>query len=213
MKGAVAAMVAYWADGGWLLLPIACVLFGIWAYWFRLRYALRKAVADAHRAEKHLDHWLTGRMNAQAWRSAMAGDPAWTPRLVVDVYDTAANGPEARRLFHAQAAWQWDRIKRDLFVLKALTAAAPLLGLLGTVSGMVDTFSAVSRHGAESAALVARGISTALVTTQFGLVAALPGVFGALNLGRHRTRLMSAHNAIGGMLSAAFRNGNAKGAA
>lgn len=213
MSRAIAAILAYWGDGGWLLMPIAAVLFGIWAYWFRLRAALREAVAEARSVESRLDDWLAGRTDLQAWRASMEQNASWIDRLVLDVYRTSASGPEARRLYHVQAALQWDRLKRDLFVLKALTAAAPLLGLLGTVSGMVDTFSAVSRHGAESVALVARGISTALVTTQFGLVAALPGVFGVINLGRLRTRLLSAHNAIGGMLAAAFRNGGPKGAA
>ncbi len=213
MSRALAAIFAYWSDGGWLLIPIAGVLFGIWAYWFRLRNALRNAIAAAGRAEWYLDEWLAGHIDTSVWNWTMEHHEAAIPRLVADLHRTATDGKTARRRFQAMSAWQWDSLKRDLFVLKALTAAAPLLGLLGTVSGMVDTFTAVSRHGADSAEMVARGISSALITTQFGLVAALPGVFGVLNLGRLRTRLLSSYSAIGSMLAAACEDGAAKGGA
>lgn len=84
-----------------------------------------------------------------------------------------------------------EAVRRDVVALKALTAAAPLLGLLGTVTGMVDLFTAVAGPGAEGATLVAGGISRALITTQFGLLAALPGVFGLLYIGRLRSRVDS----------------------
>ena len=84
-----------------------------------------------------------------------------------------------------------EAVRRDVLILKALTAAAPLLGLLGTVTGMVDLFMAVAGPGAEGATLVAGGISRALITTQFGLLAALPGVFGLLYIGRLRNRVDS----------------------
>jgi len=68
--------------------------------------------------------------------------------------------------------------------LTALTAVAPLLGLLGTVVGMIETFEAVSTVGGTTGSRVASGISQALITTQFGLIVAVPGVFGVANLRR-----------------------------
>jgi len=72
----------------------------------------------------------------------------------------------------------------SFFILGALVAAAPLLGLLGTVMGMVATFNGVAAGSSETAGLVAGGISQALITTQVGLVAALPGTFGLAHLSR-----------------------------
>jgi len=69
-------------------------------------------------------------------------------------------------------------------VLAALTAVAPLLGLLGTVVGMIQTFDAVAAGGGDTGTRVAAGISQALITTQFGLVVAVPGVFGLSRLQR-----------------------------
>ena len=200
----------YWTDGGWLLLPIAVVAYAILAYLLRLRFWLQDSIAAAQATEAQLDAYLSGKADRGALLDQLAASPQWIARQVADVFGSSTHAEDARRRFENVTAWQRSMTQRDLFILKALTAAAPLLGLLGTVTGMVDTFIAVARHGAEGAALVARGISSALITTQFGLVAALPGVFGLLHLGRLRTRLQSATNAIGTMLYVSY--GNKRGA-
>ncbi len=66
------------------------------------------------------------------------------------------------------------RIERFNDIVKVLAAVAPLLGLLGTVIGMIITFTAITIYGAGDPQLMADGISTALMTTVFGLVAAIP---------------------------------------
>ena len=73
---------------------------------------------------------------------------------------------------------------RNLLIVGALTAAAPLLGLLGTVVGMVNTFDAVGQLSGDASGRIASGISQALITTQYGLIVALPGVFGLARLQR-----------------------------
>lgn len=78
-------------------------------------------------------------------------------------------------------------IERRVTFLKTLVAAAPLMGLLGTVIGMLGTFTAISSgSGAETAAMVAAGISEALITTQTGLFVALPGLFLILIIHRRK---------------------------
>jgi biopolymer transport protein ExbB len=64
-----------------------------------------------------------------------------------------------------------------LSTLKIISVVAPLLGLLGTVTGMIVTFQAITLYGAGDPKLMAGGISTALVTTVLGLVVAIPMVF------------------------------------
>jgi len=61
--------------------------------------------------------------------------------------------------------------------LKIIAVVAPLLGLLGTVTGMIITFQAITLYGAGDPKLMAGGISTALVTTVLGLCVAIPMVF------------------------------------
>jgi biopolymer transport protein ExbB len=65
-------------------------------------------------------------------------------------------------------------ISRGLSFLKISAAVAPLLGLLGTVTGMIITFQAITLFGAGDPKLMAGGISQALVTTVLGLVVAIP---------------------------------------
>ena len=69
------------------------------------------------------------------------------------------------------------KLNSMLPLLKIISVVAPLLGLLGTVTGMIVTFQAITLYGAGDPKLMAGGISTALVTTVLGLCVAIPTVF------------------------------------
>ncbi len=77
---------------------------------------------------------------------------------------------------------QVARMERRLSLLKLIAAVAPLLGLLGTVMGMIETFDVISVYGSGDASRLSGGISKALVTTELGLLVAVPTLFlhGAL---------------------------------
>ena len=66
------------------------------------------------------------------------------------------------------------KLGRSLSIIKVISVVAPLMGLLGTVSGMINTFQAITLFGTGDPKLMAGGISTALVTTVLGLVVAIP---------------------------------------
>jgi biopolymer transport protein ExbB len=66
------------------------------------------------------------------------------------------------------------KLGRNLTIIKVISVVAPLMGLLGTVSGMINTFQAITLFGTGDPKLMAGGISTALVTTVLGLVVAIP---------------------------------------
>ncbi len=66
------------------------------------------------------------------------------------------------------------RVNRGLSLLKVIAAVAPLMGLLGTVTGMIITFQAITLFGTGDPKLMAGGISQALVTTVLGLTVAIP---------------------------------------
>ena len=65
-------------------------------------------------------------------------------------------------------------MERFLSTLGMLAAIAPLLGLLGTVTGMIDTFHVITQHGTGDPRMMSGGISEALVTTMLGLTVAIP---------------------------------------
>ena len=154
-----------------LLIPLAVVCLGIWGYFFRSRERMLALSRECRELETQVGkeglHALgTGPISA----------------LLSRVSQDVRSGKGPRTAFVLRGAEAMDLMKRDIVILSALTAVAPLLGLLGTVSGMIETFTAVSQISGTTGTEVAGGISQALVTTQFGLVVAVPGVFGVSRL-------------------------------
>lgn len=88
-----------------------------------------------------------------------------------------------------------DLIDRRIRFLVIVTSVAPLMGLLGTVVGMLTTFRGISAAAGETVDLVARGISEALVTTQTGLMIAIPAYLfvGLIRKKRDELELMLTH--------------------
>ena len=66
------------------------------------------------------------------------------------------------------------KLERFIPTLGLMATIAPLLGLLGTVSGMIQTFRIITEVGNSDPAMLAGGISVALYTTYFGLIVAIP---------------------------------------
>ncbi|MBW2119509.1 MAG: MotA/TolQ/ExbB proton channel family protein [Deltaproteobacteria bacterium] len=82
-------------------------------------------------------------------------------------------------------------IRQFLTVIAVLAAISPLFGLLGTVTGMITTFNVIALFGTGNAKAMAGGISEALITTQSGLLVAIPGLFMSAFLIRRANRLES----------------------
>jgi len=72
---------------------------------------------------------------------------------------------------------EYPKLEQSIPTIGTLASAAPLLGLLGTVTGMISTFTAVTLHGTGNPQALAKGISEALITTQSGLIVAIPALF------------------------------------
>jgi biopolymer transport protein ExbB len=68
-------------------------------------------------------------------------------------------------------------LNRNLNTLAVIAGAAPLLGLLGTISGMITLFAAVTHYGTGDPKFLAAGISEALITAKTGLAVAIPTLF------------------------------------
>jgi biopolymer transport protein ExbB len=79
-------------------------------------------------------------------------------------------------LLEAAVHRQIQGLYRYIPTIMVLAAAAPLLGLLGTVNGMVETFRVIGIYGMGNAQAMASGIKEALITTQAGLLVAIPGL-------------------------------------
>lgn len=98
--------------------------------------------------------------------------------LVREVVAGTSGDPEMdRHLLDAAVAKISRRLTNYLSVIGVLAAVAPLLGLLGTVTGMIATFDVLAIFGTGNAKAMAGGISEALITTQTGLIVAIPGLY------------------------------------
>ena len=170
----------YWASGGVLLWPLAVVSFFILFFVIRTQLTARRLLLDG----RQLRLWLMREgyeMDAKKLQETLPHNS------FSSVFHTAfahmqvdGMSPLAAIALQENDAMQF--LRRDLLLLTALTASAPLLGLLGTVGGMIATFDAVAHVTGQTGTRVAGGISRALITTQFGLVVAMPGVFGLAHI-------------------------------
>ncbi len=91
----------------------------------------------------------------------------------------AHKGPEAvEKAISTAGTIEMAFLERGLIWIASVTTIAPLIGFLGTVSGMINAFEAIAASEQVNAKLVASGISEALITTATGLIVAIPATIG-----------------------------------
>jgi biopolymer transport protein ExbB len=178
----LARIYDYLAQGGWIMLPlIACslVMWGLIVDRFWFLHKLRKWDITTDEALRVL-------------RGDAAADerPGLRAQVVREFMSQRSGDPELdREILAACAKRVRPRISRALAAIGTLAAVAPLLGLLGTVVGMVATFDVIAVFGTGNARALAGGVSVALVTTQCGLLVAIPGLLISRALERLAGRL------------------------
>ncbi|WP_028581545.1 MotA/TolQ/ExbB proton channel family protein [Desulfogranum japonicum] len=133
--------------------------------------------------------WRTGRdqislSDAMICLKSGQVSPSNSPRaLAINHFMTTDNGTRCQNkdadklLFDAAIRKQAGAIQKYIPTIIILAAVAPLLGLFGTVSGMVETFKVIGMYGMGNAQAMASGIKEAMITTQAGLLVAIPGIF------------------------------------
>lgn len=137
------------------------------------------------------------------WSSAGEGSPQ---AEVLAAGRAQTDADAAWDAMGGSAAAQEERIRRRIGALGAVANIATMLGLLGTVYGLILAFSALGDAGAgEKAVRLSEGISTAMATTAWGLVVGIPSLgFHALLDGMARSRV-AAIEAAAGALAAELR--------
>ncbi|MBV2089608.1 MAG: MotA/TolQ/ExbB proton channel family protein [Candidatus Thiodiazotropha sp. (ex Ctena orbiculata)] len=96
--------------------------------------------------------------------------------LAIDRQHRALPGDALQKHFDEAILRELPKLRRGLRLLAIFAAVAPLLGLLGTVTGMIETFQSITLFGTGDPKLMSGGISQALVTTELGLAVAIPMV-------------------------------------
>ena len=107
------------------------------------------------------------------------------------VHHHNASREHLEEIIHERVLSQIPFLESYLPFLAVSAAAAPLLGLLGTVTGMIHTFNMITIFGAGKAKLLSGGISEALITTEYGLIIAIPVLLAHAYLSRRVKRIIS----------------------
>jgi biopolymer transport protein ExbB len=148
-----------WQQGGIVLIPI--ILVGFWGFCLVL----------STYAELGTGLWRTN-LNPlfdDVRAKLAAGDIA----AALALENRALDETSLRNLLSEKLALSLFTLERHLPLVRVMAAAAPLLGLLGTVSGLIHTFQVMTEYGNGNAVLLAHGISEALIATQSGLLLAI----------------------------------------
>jgi len=100
-------------------------------------------------------------------------------RLMIAKWDSRKDTTswQAHRIREAWISQMNEQLHSGLLVIKTIVAICPMIGLLGTVTGMVGVFEVMAISGTGSARLMAAGITQATIPTMAGMVAALSGLF------------------------------------
>lgn len=148
------------------------------------------------------------RMNRQLQEPGQASDNNPLGRVLLAAEDAGDRDIDAIELLLDEAILrETPALQRGLGLLKLLAAVAPLLGLLGTVTGMILTFQSITLFGSGDPKLMAGGISQALVTTVLGLIVAIPLLFShTLLASRSRTLIQILDEQSAGLIARQVRH-------
>jgi biopolymer transport protein ExbB len=162
--------------GGWLMvLIVLCSIIVLSICVERLYTLNNKKIAPPHLLATVWKQLKAGEMDAARLRTLKQSSPLG--RILAAGLGNAYHGREVmKESIQEAAAHVVHDLERYLNTLGTIAAIAPLLGLLGTVVGMIKVFAEIMTQGTGNASALAGGISEALITTAAGLSVAIPAL-------------------------------------
>ncbi|WP_027330947.1 MotA/TolQ/ExbB proton channel family protein [Marinimicrobium agarilyticum] len=162
--------------GGWLMVPIIfcsilVIAIGAERYWT----LNPKKIAPRHLLAQVWSWIKNNQLDASKLRELKQSSPLG--RILAAGLSNSRHGRDVMKDSIQEAASQVIHdMERYLTILSTIANIAPLLGLLGTVIGMIKVFTAIMLEGTGNAGVLAGGISEALITTAAGLTVAIPAM-------------------------------------
>jgi len=172
------ALVDYFVRGGFWMWPLLiCSLLGLAVILYKAYTLWRAGRTDPGLLEQVERLVEQGRTQEAQMRCAASPTPVG--ELLSAILRAAGRGPQhLREVAEVAGAQQLAVLEYGLPSLGTIATVAPLLGFLGTVSGMIHAFQAIAVRGLGDPGTVASGISEALITTATGLIIAIPCAIG-----------------------------------
>lgn len=167
-------VISYFEMGGYpVMTPIfLCSVFALAIIFEKLITLRNNKVVQPHLVEKVKRDLGSGKIN-DAIRLCQNQNSPMGRIILAGLEASPAN---ARNAILDEGKMEASRLQRYLTTLGTVANITPLLGLLGTVSGMIKVFFTINQQGLGQSQAMAGGISEALITTAFGLIVAIPAL-------------------------------------
>lgn len=163
-------------SGGWMMLPIilssiAAMAIIVERFW----YLQRKKILPPDLVPQVWKLYRDQKMTASTLKQLKTGSPLGCI-LAAGLINSHHGRKFMKETIEETARKVIHDLERYLNTLGTIAAVSPLLGLLGTVFGMIEIFASLMEHGAGDPSVLAGGISVALITTAAGLTVAIPSL-------------------------------------
>lgn len=165
------------SSGGPVMIPLALLSLVAMAIVIERLWMLRASNYMKPTTVATLNELLAGGRFSQAVDYCRRNQGPYADLVATLVENRNAPYDELKQIMEDTARHRLHSLQRGLGALATIVAGAPLLGLLGTVVGMIKIFAVVATAGAQVTEALSLGISEALVTTASGLIIAIPALF------------------------------------
>ncbi|WP_250462092.1 MotA/TolQ/ExbB proton channel family protein [Microbulbifer litoralis] len=163
-------------SGGWLMLPILLCSVAVIAICIERLWTLNPRRIAPRTLLGEVWNWLKNNQ-IDGEKIKELRDSSHLGRIFAAGLSNSRHGRDVMKDSIEEAASQViHELERFLGALGTIAAVAPLIGLLGTVVGMIQVFTAIMLEGTGNAGVLAGGISQALITTAAGLTVAIPAL-------------------------------------
>jgi biopolymer transport protein ExbB len=170
------AISHFFIDGGIFMLPLTFLSIVSVGFIIERGLALRRRNIISENLYRAIFNLRIGQSSSEIASLAAPGRTTLARLVRTGLEHLPWTRAENVEAIQTQARREITRLESGLIVLEITVGIGPLLGLLGTVSGLIGIFSTIGQGGAGQNMLIAKGISEALYTTVAGLVVAIPSL-------------------------------------
>jgi biopolymer transport protein ExbB len=168
--------IQWFARGGPIMyLILTCSIIGLAVFLERLAFLRRKHLVPERFVRAVTRAWQRGEFEV-AWRLCQQQDIPLTRILRAGLRKLKEGPQEVERAIEVTGSHEASVLGANLRFLGAISNIAPMLGFLGTVTGLITAFNVIAVQGTGDPKLMADGVSEALITTEFGLFVGIPAL-------------------------------------
>lgn len=174
MADRFAAVFSFFQQGGWVMVPLILSSIVALTVAIELAVALRRRSIIPDALTQEIEAMTSAQDASRMLPQFEKSRSSFANVMKVGLMNRGIPRLENQEEIMLAGRQEAHRLERGLIALEIIAAIAPLLGLLGTVLGMVEVFDVVSKEGVGHAATLSGGIKQALYTTVVGLIVAIP---------------------------------------